>query len=91
MSKWQEPNAKHHYLALGSLSTAPIYKYIEEHPEIKNICFLLDRDKENPKAQIKCPSIYAKKENLQESLKRKALILFTIRLDFLCGNMEKRM
>ncbi len=61
MSKWQEPNAKHHYLALGSLSTAPIYKYIEEHPEIKNICFLLDRDKENPKAQIKCPSILKKK------------------------------
>lgn len=61
-----KPNANHHYLALGSLSTAPIYKYIEEHPEIKNICFLLDRDKENPKAQIKCPGIYAKRKFTRE-------------------------
>lgn len=38
------PETRCHLLALGMLSSAPILRYTDEHPEIKSISFLLDED-----------------------------------------------
>jgi hypothetical protein len=38
------PTSRNHLLATGMLAINPIYKYIEEHPEIKTISFLFDND-----------------------------------------------
>lgn len=42
-----------HLLALGMLDSAPIYKYIEEHPGVTDVGFVLDADEPGVKAMAK--------------------------------------
>lgn len=44
------PDTNAHLLALGMLSDSPIYKYMEEHPEVNMVSLLLDNDTKGKKA-----------------------------------------
>jgi hypothetical protein len=52
----QRPNA--HMLALGMTADNPLKKYLEAHPEIKNIGFRLDNDEPGKKASYKLAEKY---------------------------------
>lgn len=55
------PKAKDHLLAIGMLEKRPIDKYLEEHPDIDEISFLLDNDSKG-KEYEKFLQDYYKKE-----------------------------
>lgn len=46
-------NNNSHKLGTGMLADGPIYKYIEEHPDIEEISFFLDNDKPGMEAYVR--------------------------------------
>ena len=68
------PDTNSHLLALGMLATSPVDTYIKEHPDIKNISFVLDADAPGKEAAAKFEKEFTDKgfniikSNLSEKL-----------------------
>lgn len=44
------PESQDHLIALGMLAQSPVYTYLKEYPEVKQISFVLDNDKKGREA-----------------------------------------
>ncbi len=47
------PESQDHLIALGMLAQSPVYLYLKEYPEVKQISFVLDNDKKGREATRK--------------------------------------
>lgn len=54
-------NPRPHLLAMGMVSDPPLAKYLEDHPEIKNIRFCLDNDEKGREATFMMAKTYSAK------------------------------